>query len=83
METKELIKKGESKNLEFKESLSLKEDIGKCVSAFCNCCDGKILVGVSDEGVIKGVEIGKKTIEQLANYIKQNTDAPVYVNIEV
>ena len=78
-----LIKKGESKNLEFKESLSLKEDIGKCVSAFCNCCDGRILVGVSDGGVIKGIEIGKKTIEQLANYIKQNTDASVYVNIEV
>jgi len=79
----EIIKKGESRNLEFKESLSLKEEIGKCVSAYANSCNGKILVGVSDFGEIKGVEIGKKTIESLANYIKQNTDNHVYSDIKV
>ena len=34
----ELIKKGESRNLEFKETLSVKEEIGESVSAFSLSC---------------------------------------------
>mgnify|MGYP001612990497 CR=1 FL=1 len=81
----ELIKKGENEKVEFKESLSSKEEIGESVSAFSNSEGGTILVGVSDKGEIKGVEIGKKSIEELANYIKQNTDNHVYpvVRVEV
>ena len=82
-ELKKLIKKGESRNLEFKGSLSLKNEIGECVSGFSNNCSGVILVGVKDSGEINGVEIGKKTIEGLANYIKQNTDNNVYPDISV
>ena len=74
-EIEELIKKGESRNLEFKGSLSVKDEIGESISAFSNTCRGIILIGVSNAGEIKGVQVGKKTIEQLANYIKQNTDA--------
>jgi len=80
---KKLIEKGESKNLEFKESLSLKNEIGETVSAFSNTNNGVILTGVSDLGEIKGVEVGKKTIEQLANFIKQNTDNFIYPQIDV
>lgn len=79
----ELIKKGESRNLEFKESLSVKDEIGESVSAFSNTCKGKILIGVSNLGEIKGIEIGRKTIEELANFIKQNTDNSVYPDIKV
>jgi len=82
-ELRKLIEKGESRNLEFKESLSLKNEIGESVSGFANTCDGMILIGVSDEGEVKGVQIGKKTIEQLANFIKQNTDNSVYPDIGV
>ncbi len=82
-ELKKLIEKGESRNLEFKESLSLKNEIGESVSGFANTCDGIILIGVSDEREIKGVQIGKKTIEGLANFIKQNTDNSIYSDISV
>lgn len=80
---KELIEKGESRTLEFKESLSLKNEIGESVSAFSNTCKGIILVGIKDSGEISGVQIGKKTIEELANYIKQNTDNQVYSDINL
>src|SRR3989344_9256547 len=79
----ELIKKGENERVEFKESLSVKDEIGESVSAFSNSEGGVILVGVSDKREIKGVEIGKKSIEELANYIKQNTDNHIYPAIEV
>ncbi|HJH25413.1 MAG TPA: hypothetical protein C5S37_01285 [Methanophagales archaeon] len=39
---------GESQDLEFKESLKLKDEIGETVSAFSNSDGGVVLVGVSD-----------------------------------
>jgi len=78
-----LIEKGESETVEFKESLSLKSEIGETVSAFSNTNKGKIIISVSDSGKIIGIEVGKKTLEGLANYIKQNTDNHIYPKIIV
>jgi len=84
MNLKELIKKGESEKVEFKKSLRLKDEIGEVVSAFSNSEGGTIFVGVDDKNNEPiGVEIGKKTIEALANHIKQNTDPPVFPSIRV
>ena len=83
MEMKELIGKGETHNLEFKESLKLKDEIGETISAFSNSDGGTILVGVSDDGGVLGVDIGKNSVEELANYIKRNTDPQVFPRIEV
>ena len=83
MNLKELISKGESETLEFKESLKLKEEIGETVSAFSNSRGGKILVGVSDNGCIKGLQISEKTLRDLAEFIKRNTDPNVFTSIEV
>jgi len=82
-EIKKLIKEGESGKLEFKESLKLKNEICETVSALSNTSGGMIFVGISDSGEIKGIDIGKKTIEGLANYIKQNTDNQIYPKIIV
>jgi ATP-dependent DNA helicase RecG len=79
----ELIANGESRKVEFKESLKLKDEIGQAVSAFSNASGGKVLVGVGDDGRIKGIEIGKKTVENLANYIKQHTDPQIYPRISL
>ena len=83
MDLKELIARGETQNLEFKESLRLKEEIGETVSAFSNSDGGFILVGVSDGGVVFGVDIGKNTLEELANYIKRNTDPQVFPSVKI
>jgi type I restriction enzyme R subunit len=64
----ELIKRGESKTLEFKSTLrwSLKEDrqddklvthaVLKTVAAFLNTEGGDLLIGVADDGSIVGIE---------------------------
>jgi predicted HTH transcriptional regulator len=48
MDLKELIERGETQSLEFKESLRLKDEIGETVSAFSNSDGGTVIVGVSD-----------------------------------
>ena len=83
MDIKELIERGETQSLEFKESLRLKEEIGETVSAFSNSDGGTVIVGVSDSRGVPGVDIGKNRLEELANYIKRNTDPQIFPRIEV
>jgi len=82
-ELRELISGGENERLEFKESLRLKEEISQAVSAFSNANGGSILVGVSDDGKVIGVDIGRNTLEELANYIKRNTDPAIFPSVKV
>lgn len=79
----ELIRQGESETIEFKKSLSLKDEIGAVISAFSNAKGGIILVGVTDTGEISGVDIGANTIEDEASYIKRHTDPQVFPSIKV
>jgi len=74
MDIQKLIAGGESQCLEFKESTGLMDEIGETISAFSNSNHGEVIVGVSDHGKILGVDIGNNTLEELANYIKRNTD---------
>jgi ATP-dependent DNA helicase RecG len=83
MGIKELIDKGETQSLEFKESLRLKDEIGETVSAFSNSDGGTVIVGVSDSGGVPGVDIGKNSLEELANYIKRNTDPRIFPSVKI
>lgn len=83
MNIKELIDRGESQDLEFKESLRLKEEIGETVSAFSNSNEGVVLVGVSDGGEPIEMDIGGNTLEELANYIKRNTDPQIFPTVKI
>ena len=71
----------ESETLEFKEFLSGWKEIIETISAFSNTKGGTILIGINDSGKIKGVDIGKSTLEDLANKIKENTDPKIYPHI--
>ena len=51
---KNLIKEGESGQLEFKEVVR-KEDIAKALCAFLNAEGGTVLIGVQDDGKVIGV----------------------------
>ncbi|MBA7646936.1 hypothetical protein ES703_54704 [subsurface metagenome] len=73
----------ESENVEFKSSLSLTNKILETLSAFSNCNGGRVIVGIDDKGHIKGMDIGRNTIENLANKIKRNTDPPLFPSINV
>jgi ATP-dependent DNA helicase RecG len=66
-----------------KESLRLEEEICQSVSAFSNASGGLILAGVTDAGAICGIDIGKNTLEEIANYIKRNTDPAILPSVKV
>lgn len=75
-----LIKSGEGLTVEFKTSFD-KEAIEASV-AFANTKGGIILVGVSDKGEIKGVQVGKETLKDWANQISQSTEPRIIPEIE-
>jgi ATP-dependent DNA helicase RecG len=56
----EIIKGGESETLEFKEKFY--ERTVESAVAFANAKGGMILIGVSNKGIITGVDIGKETL---------------------
>ena len=83
MNLKEIIESGESEITEFKTSLAEWRDVVETISAFSNRDGGRVLIGVADDCGIVGVDIGKNTIEKLANPIKQNTDPVIHPSIRV
>lgn len=56
MNIKRLILSGEGVNLDFKKTISSSEKIAKTLVAFANNQGGKLLIGVADDGTIKGVK---------------------------
>jgi ATP-dependent DNA helicase RecG len=73
--------KKESETLEFKKSTGEWKEIIETASAFSNTRGGEILVGINNNGEVKGIEIGKDTIERLTNKIAQNTDPKIHPRI--
>ena len=66
-----LLAEGESETVELKESLD--EEAFETVAAFANTKGGTLLVGVADDGTVKGVTLGKETVRDWANRIAQAT----------
>ena len=67
----QLLAEGESETVEFKESFD--EEAIETVAAFANTGGGTLLVGVADNGIIKGLMLGKETLRDWTNRIAQAT----------
>ena len=81
MNSREIIKSGESEMVEFKASLTEWRDAVETLSAFSNRNGGKLFIGITDKCEVIGVDVGKDTIEKLANRIRQNTDPVIHPSI--
>ena len=83
MDKKELefvLKEGEGQFIEFKESLDSKS-LSKEITAFANSQGGKIFIGISDDGKIKGIEITNKLKSEIQD-IARNCDPSIKVKTE-
>jgi len=78
---RKLIKCGESETVEFKASFD--KEVLETSAAFANTKGGIILIGVSDRGEIKGIQIGKETLKDWANQISQSTEPRIIPEIEL
>jgi ATP-dependent DNA helicase RecG len=79
----DLIKQGESEQLEFKQS-DRPEAIASAVCAFLNANGGIVLIGVSDNGEVIGVRQADKLQWKLSKFLVEEIipEAPVTVSIE-
>jgi len=80
MNLPDLIKTGESNTVEFKEKFD--EQTIESAVAFANTTGGIIFIGVSDKNNIKGIKVGKETLNQWANQISQSTDPRIIPELE-
>ena len=81
IDIKKLIAHGEGQSLEFKSSFS--EELLETISAFANADGGIILVGVDDNGTIRGVQVGKGTVTEWANRIQSAIDPRLQPAIQI
>ena len=82
-ELRSILRRGEGERLEFKRSLSESREILETICAFANAKGGLILIGVDDNGEPVGVEVGRRTLENLENRIHSHIDPHIYPRIRV
>jgi ATP-dependent DNA helicase RecG len=80
MKLQDLIKTGKSNTVEFKEKFD-GQTIESAV-AFANTEGGIIFIGVSDKNNIKGIKVGKETLNKWTNQISQSTDPRIIPELE-
>lgn len=76
-----IIQAGEGLQSEFKTSF--KEDVIETLVAFSNAKGGSVYIGISDKGDISGVSIGKETLQNWINAIKNKTMPQIIPDAEI
>lgn len=75
-----ILADGESETVEFKESFS--RETVQTGGAFANTRGGTILIGVSDNGDVVGVQLGQSTLNDWVNTFSQSTNNHIIPEIE-
>jgi ATP-dependent DNA helicase RecG len=70
-----ILQEGEGYRTEFKENTS---NLDKELTAFANASGGRIFLGITDSGEIKGINVTNKLKSQIQD-IAQNCDPPVHI----
>jgi ATP-dependent DNA helicase RecG len=73
----------ESETLELKSSFSDWKAIIISLAAFANKKGGQVLVGLADDGKAANLRVGKSTIEDFVNKLRNHTDPVLYPSINV
>jgi ATP-dependent DNA helicase RecG len=69
--------------IEYKQSTNQWREIVESVAAFATARGGSVRIGIAPDGQRVGVQLGRTTLENLANSIKTNTEPPQYPSITV
>ncbi|HVJ33166.1 MAG TPA: ATP-binding protein [Terriglobia bacterium] len=83
---KSLIRQGEGQRIEFKESFPVQAwNLAKEIAAFATSNDGTIVIGVSDDGEIRGLPKGTdkaNLVSRIEGLCKETIDPPITPHIE-
>lgn len=78
---KPILPSNESEIIEFKTSFN--EDVIITLVAFSNTKGGIVYLGISDNGDVKGINLGKETTAEWINEIKNKTSPQIIPEVEV
>jgi len=76
-----LVATGESETVEFKTSFD--REAVETITAFANVSGGIVLIGISDTSQVRGVTVGKETLNQWLGQIKASTSPSVIPDMEL
>lgn len=77
------LKDQESETIEYKESLSEREEAGQTICGFANKKGGKLYFGVKNNGEVVGIsDITEKTIRDVTLFLNENLEPKIYFNSE-
>ncbi len=76
-----IINQGESETIEFKTAFS--DEVIISLVAFANTKGGVVYIGVDNNGSIKGVDIGKETVQNWVNEIKIKTQPSIIPSVDI
>lgn len=76
-----VLQQGEGLHVEFKTSFN--EETIETLVAFSNAKGGVVYVGITDKNVVKGIQIGKETVQHWINEVKNKTAPQIIPDIEV
>ena len=71
----------ESEKIEFKTSFN--EGVIETLVAFSNAKGGTVYVGVMDKGDVKGIQIGKETVQNWINEVKNKTAPQIIPDADI
>ncbi len=78
-----ILQKGEGKTTEFKRDLSSPQKILKTIIAFANTSGGTLIIGIDNDGNIRGVDNALQAEELVSNIISDSISPQILPNIEV
>jgi len=79
----QLLKQPEGKTLEFKQDLSSPKPMMKAIVAFANTAGGRLIIGLSDDRKILGVDDPLSQEERLCSMIADSIAPRLVPNIEM
>ena len=77
---KHILQQGEGVSVEFKTTFNT--DAIESLVAFANTKGGVVCIGITDEGTIKGVTLGKESLQQWTNDIKNRTEPSLIPDVD-
>ena len=78
-----LIALGEGQNVELKASFAEENEAFESLGAFTNADGGTVFIGVKPDKTIGGADIGRNTLENFTNRLRDNSQPPIYPRVNV
>jgi ATP-dependent DNA helicase RecG len=82
MNIADLLQQGENASIEFKETWPRVESLAKEIVAFANTHGGTLLLGISDNGEVQGLQDNKNAEQYFANLARNNIIPAIDLSVE-